>query len=362
MDYKAVFKEKLSKLLFLEVNWDGFKKSTQIPQNIDLKAKDLYMPISSKYITNNVNNEIKINNLPIYYFIEGMLIALGADEKFSYSDDYITVLKNINESEECGRGLVANRIKENNLIDAYLIIKGLFTLTDNEEYYKKLLVVGEALIENDSAFGDILLKDIDTGKEQFDKMPEPYLYKALFLKSKDDYIGAKVELNEYLNKGGEVTLEIKKMILDIDNIATYEKAIQLLDESPEKTIGMLSGLVENFNNNPLIYYYLGVANRKIENYEKAIYYLNESLAIETGILEVITELGINYACLGSYKEAIKYFKKAFEASKDVETCTNIVMCYLNMGNEEEAKLNFEIAKKLNPEDEIVQQIDRMFAK
>ena len=362
MDYKAVFKEKLSKLLFLEVDWDGFKRSTKIPQNISLKTKDLYIPISSKYITNNVNNEIKINNLPIYYFIEGMLIALGADEKLSYSQDYITVLNNIKESEECGRGLVANRIKEDNLIDAYLLIKGLFLLTGNEEYYKKLLLVGEALIENDSAFGDILLKDIEVGKEEFNKMSEPYLYKALFLKKKGDYTGAKVEINQYLNKGGEVTLEIKEIIRDIDNIATYEEAIELLDKSPEKAIGMLSGLTESFNKNPLIYYYLAVANRKIENYEKAIYYLNESLAIETGILEVITELGINYACLGIYENAIKYFKKGFEASKDVETCTNIVMCYLNMGNEKEAKLNFEIAKRLNPEDEIVQQIDRMFAK
>lgn len=362
MDYKAVFKEKLSKLLFLEVDWDGFKRSTQIPENISLKTKDLYIPISSKYITNNINNEIKINNLPIYYFIEGMLIALGADEKLSYSEDYIKVLKNIKESEDCGRGLVANRIKEDNLMDAYLLIKGLFLFTYKEEYYKKLLLVGEALIENDSAFGDILLKDIEVGKEEFNKMSEPYLYKALFLKKKGDFIGAKVEINQYLNKGGEVTPEIKEIIRDIDNIATYEEAIALLDKSPEQAIEMFLGLTESFKTNPLIYYYLAVASRKIEKYEEAIYYLNESLAIETGILEVVTELGINYACLGSYKNAIKYFKKGFEASKDVETCTNIVMCYLNMGDEKEAKLNLEIAKRLNPEDEIVQQIDRMFAK
>ena len=38
------------------------------------------------------------------------------------------------------------------------------------------------------------------------------------------------------------------------------------------------------------------------------------------------------------------------------------MCYLNMGNEEQAKLHLDIAKKIKPDDEIVQQIDRMFAK
>ena len=362
MDYKAIFKEKLSKLLFLEMNWEGFKKSVNIPTQVSIKTKDLYIPISSRYITSNVNDELKINNLPIYYFIEGMLTALGADRNISYCEDYIIILNNIKESEECGKALVASRIKSNELIEAYLLVKGLFTATGNEEYYKKLLLIGEALREKDSAFADTLLLDIEEGKEEFDKMPEPFLYKALVLKAKGDFAGAKVEINEYVNKGGEVTDEIKGIMADIDNVTSYEKAIEMLDESPEKAIGILLSLVDSFEENPLLYYYLAVAYRKLENYEKAIYYLNESLAIESGILEVVNELGINYACLGDYEEAVKYFRKAFEASKDVETCTNIVMCYLNMGKEEEAKLHLDIAKKLDPNDEIVQQIERMLLK
>ena len=68
---------------------------------------------------------------------------------------------------------------------------------------------------------------------------------------------------------------------------------------------------------------------------------------------------MNYACVGEYEEAIKYFKKAFEASKEVEICTNIVMCYINLGDKENANLNLDIAKKLDPEDEIVKEIDAM---
>ncbi|MGG7176171.1 tetratricopeptide repeat protein [Clostridium paraputrificum] len=362
MEYKTVFKEKLSKLLFLEVDWSGFKRNVRIPEQVSLKTKDLYIPISAKYITNNVDNELKISNLPIYYFIEGMLIALGADEKLSYSEDYIIILNNIGESEECGRALVASRIKEDELIDAYLILRGLFLATGNEEYYKKLLLVGEAQREKDNGFREILLRDIDEGKEEFNKLPDPYLYKALVLRADNDFVGAKIEINEYVNKGGEVTTEIRQMMNDIENVSTYEKAIELLDESPEKSIGMFLSLVEVFDKNPLLYYYLGVAYRKIENFEKAIYYLNESLAIESGILEVVSEIGVNYACIGNYEEAIKYFKKAFEASREVEICTNIVMCYLNIGDKEEAKLHLDIAKKLNPEDEIVQKLDRMLSK
>ena len=59
MDYKGLFKEKLSKLLFLEIDWEKFKVDLKIPQNIKLKSKEIYIPISSKYVTNNANDEIK---------------------------------------------------------------------------------------------------------------------------------------------------------------------------------------------------------------------------------------------------------------------------------------------------------------
>ena len=72
----------------------------------------------------------------------------------------------------------------------------------------------------------------------------------------------------------------------------------MLKEFPEKAIEILLELGEEFEENPLIYYYLGVAYRKLQNYEKAIYYLKESIEIETGIFEVVVELGLNYACLG----------------------------------------------------------------
>ena len=65
---------------------------------------------------------------------------------------------------------------------------------------------------------------------------------------------------------------------------------------------------------------------------------------------------------GEFEEAIIYFKKAFEASRDVEICTNIIMCYLNLNDLENAKLHLDIAKNLNPEDEIVKQIDNMINK
>ena len=42
MDYKAKIKERMSKLLFLEMNKDGFKENIGIPSYVTFKNKDLY--------------------------------------------------------------------------------------------------------------------------------------------------------------------------------------------------------------------------------------------------------------------------------------------------------------------------------
>ena len=40
MDYKAKIKERMSKLLFLEMNKDGFKENIGIPSYVTFKNKD----------------------------------------------------------------------------------------------------------------------------------------------------------------------------------------------------------------------------------------------------------------------------------------------------------------------------------
>lgn len=362
MDYNAAFKEKLGKLLFLEIDKEGFKESVHIPTYVDFKNKDLYLPISPEYITSNVNNEVKIKNLPIYYFIEGMFFAIGADENLRFNEDYETILTYIKDTENCIKSIISKKINDEKLIDAYLLLKGFYRYSKDMDVMKKLLLVGENLREKDSAFKDILLQDIEYCEENSLKVPEAYLYKTLILKDDGDFKGANVAINEYLNNGGKKTEEVSILIDDITNISNYEIAIEHLKDDPVKTVKLLLELLEKFENNPLVYYYLGVAYRKLENYEKAIYYLNESLGRESGIYEVVVELGINYACINDFESAIKYFKKAFEVTKEVEICTNIVMCYMNLNNLEEAKLHLDIAKKLDPEDEIVKDLEKMLNK
>ena len=362
MDYKAKIKERMSKLLFLEMNKDGFKENIGIPSYVTFKNKDLYLPISSEYISSNINDEIKIKNLPIYYFIEGMFTAIGADENLRFNEDYELILDYIKDTENCIKSLISKRIEDKRYLDAYLLLKGYYTYSKDLDVMKRILLVGETIREEDSSFKDLLLEDIDYCINNNLKIAEPYLYQAIVLKNDGDFKAARVAINEYLNKGGKVTKEVEIIKADIQNISDYENAIEYLAEDPAKSIEILLRLAEEFEENPLIYYYLGIGFRKLEDYNQAIYYLKESVKRESGILEVIVELGLNYACINEFEEAIKLFKKAFEASRDVEICTNIVMCYLNLNDLENAKLHLDIAKKLDPEDEIVKQLEAMINK
>lgn len=359
MDYNSLFKEKLGKMLFLEVKEDGFRKLISIPEYVKFKNDELFIPVTSDHITQNANNEVALKNLPIYYFIEGMFYALGCDDTFKYNEDYEVLLTYINEAENCVKSLISKNVKDNKLEDAYLLLKGLYKYSGEKEVYRNLLLVAEALWEKDSGFKDFLLRDIEFSEKENLNIAEGYLYKTLIYREDGDYAKAKVALNEYKNLGGVESDEIRALEEDIINVNEYELAITEINDNPSESIKKLLNLQGKFDKNPLIYYYLGVAYRRLENYEKAIYYLNESIGIESGILEVVVELGLNYACLGEYEVAINYFKKAFEASRDVEICTNIITCYINIKDYEQAKLHLEIAKKLNPEDEIVKEIERI---
>lgn len=81
--------------------------------------------------------------------------------------------------------------------------------------------------------------------------------------------------------------EIEAIVNDIKHISTYEKAVELVKDNPEKAIELLTPLSKEFDQNPLIDYYLGVCYRKLGHFNKAIHFLNKSISIESGILEVI---------------------------------------------------------------------------
>lgn len=347
MKSDVLFKEKLSELLFLEVN-----KSLVVGDFKAIVKDSIYLPVRSANLIENTKSNSNPNNIPISFFVQGMFFVLGCDNKFIHADKYKEILEdNFEFALKVIKSEIYNCIKENKLIDGYIMLKGLVKVDKKKDNYNHLLMLGEQLRLNDKDFDEEQLKIIEEAKEL--NFPEPFLYEAYVFNSQGKYREALDNMEQYLKKGGTSTNEVLDLKSKIKSIVDYENGKELIYEEPTKALKYLLPLQDSFEDNVQLYYYIAVAYRVLKNYEKAIYYLNEAMSLDSTLIEVVNELGLNYASLGIYDQAIGYFRKAFEVTRSVEICTNLIMCYLNIGDKQQAKLHLDIAKKLDSQDEIV---------
>lgn len=362
MDYNAYMKEKLSKVLFIEIKMDGFLKLINY-NGPDLNlSHDIFFPVKVERLSEEIKKDINASNLSISYLVEGMFLTIGIDKDFRFNNDYKKVLKVIKESEGYVKGIVADLIKGKHYLDAFCLLRGLTRFNGCEDYYDKLLTVGQKLLELDKEFIDIQYEAISDAKNELLNSPVPYYYETLAHYSEGETAQAYVAIHEYLNKGGEKDSTISNLLTILGDDDNYSKGIELLDSNPKKALEYLLKVYENNNDDAILNFYIGLTYRKLELYEKAIYYLNESIRLDSSIVEAINEMGINYACIGNNEEAVKYLRKAFEATKDVEVCTNLIICYYNMGDMENAKLHLELAEKIDKDDEVVQSLIKLLRK
>lgn len=356
MSSKAYFKEKVSKLIFLEFKKQGIEDifKYKIDENI-------YLPILPKNIMNKVENGFKFEKIPLDLFVEGMFYVLGADYEFKYNNIYIKLLNNLEESKTYIKGKIFNYVKSEEYEDAFILLKGLSIIDESTEIYDKMLILAEDLRKKNNIFKNEELEIIEKAKK-IKKYAMPYYYESIIANEDGDAEKALFCLNNYIALGGKKTKELDLFKNDLLDIRNYEIGKEIVNDDPKEALEKLIPLIDKFKENPSLYYYIAVANRNLGKFNEAIMYLNEALSIDSAIAEVVNELGINYAALGQYDLAIKYLRKVFEATKSIEVCTNLVMCYLNKGDKDMAKKHYDIAKTMDSNDEIVKELKAIFEK
>lgn len=356
MDSSTFFKEKLATLLFLEIDK---KKMYEI---FHVCVEDtVFIPVRPENLAGSVKNIEDASLVPISVFVEGMFYELGADSDFKYSSIYKSILLSLKESIPYIKGCIYKEVKKEKYDNAYLLLKGLLCLENNKDNFSKLFNVIECIRINNQYIKDEELNMIEKAKLIKD-YPLPYYYEALIKKDNGDFDGALFCINSYIQNGGEETKEITELKCTLKSIVDYEKGKELAFTDPKSALSYFIPLLDEFGDDPSLYYYIAVSYRILQNSEKAIYYLNEALAIDKDFIDVINELGINLACIGDYESAITYFRKAFEVTRSIEICTNLVMCYLNINDIEQAKTHMEIAKKIDPKDSVVLELESVLAK
>ncbi|MDF2505569.1 tetratricopeptide repeat protein [Clostridium sp.] len=354
MQTKLNFAEKVSKLIFLEFKKESIPKIFKIQVN-----ENLYLPVRPLRVADKVKAGEKFEKIPVSFFIEGMFYVLGGDENFKFNNIYIDILNaNKEEAVQYIKGIIFDEVKSGSYEDAYLIIKGLLKIENNEENYDKLFMILEKLRKIDKAFQEEELIMLSKA-EKIEGYYKAYFNKAVIYYEQDKYEDAWFYINTYIEKSHDDSTEVLELKHVISNIREYEKGKALVYDKPKDALIYLIPLLDEFSNDAILNFNIAVAYRVLGNYEKAIYYLNEAVAIDSSIVEVINELGLNYAALNNFDVAIKYLRKAFEATKSIEVCTNLVMCYLNKGDTKQAKLHYDIAKKIDPKDEIVVQLSKV---
>lgn len=352
MDSKTYFSEKLSALLFLEI-----KKNSKINDFVILD--DVYFPVRTNEIIQKVKKKEDFDNIPVNLFIEGMFYVLGADELFKYNKEYKKIINTVPSAAGFIKGVIFKEIEKENYEEAYIILKGLLIVEETKENYDKIFLIVDKLRLSNIMFKDEELILIENAKK-ISGYSTPYFYEAIVFYSEDKKDLALLAIRNYGEFGGEQTTEVIELKNILETETSFQKAKELVPSNPKGALEILVPLMEQLGDNPDVYYHSAVAYRILQNYEKAIYYLNEAAAIDKDLIEVVNEFGINYACLENYEVAIQYFRKAFEVTKSIEICTNLVMCYLNVNNIEQARLHLDIAKKIDPKDEILVELENLF--
>lgn len=356
METKLNFTEKVSKLIFLEFKKESITKIFKIEV-----SENLYLPVRPLRVANKVKDGEKFEKIPVSFFIEGMFYVLGGDKTFKFNSTYLKILNvNKEESVQYIKSIIFDEVKKGSYEDAYLLLNGLLNIEKNEENYDKLIMVLEELRRIDNNFQQEELTVLDEA-EKLEGYYKPYFNKSVIYYEQEKYEDAWFYINTYIEKSNDDSKEVLELKHALSNIRKYEAGKALIYDKPKEALIYLIPLLDEFSNDAILNFNIAVAYRVLGNYEKAIYYLNDAVAIDSSIVEVINELGVNYAALNNYDIAIKYLRKAFEATKSIEVCTNLIMCYLNNGDTKQAKLHYDIAKKINPKDEIVIQLSEAFS-
>lgn len=353
MSLEVYFKDKLSKLIFIEFKKEKITEIFHINCN-----EDIYLPLRSESLTEKAKASGEFRSIPVQLFVEGIFYVLGTDPKFRYSKVYKDIINKNDSFKNVMKSIIFQEVKKETYEEGFILLKGLLEVDKTSDNYEKYFLLVETLMEKNKIFEEDLIVEVEKAKS-INGYLHPYIIEAKIYKEKGEFEKALISLSTYLEKGGEEKEEVTNLKKSLEYVRNYEKGKELVYDNPSEALDLLLPLVEEFNDDAILLYYIAIAYRILKENKVAIEYLNIALALDSSLSQVVNELGINYASIGNYKKAIEYFRVAFDATKSIEICTNLVMSYVNVGDLKQAKLHINIAEKLDPNDEILKDLKEL---
>lgn len=348
MSYGIYMKKEIEKTVFIETNKD---LAVNVKGNPVLKKGEY--PILPQDIVSFAQRGL--DEISGDAIINGMIYMIACDPAFKYNKGYIEFLKSI---EGIDNYIIMNieKNKEKDLKKAVIYATTLITLFPDKRFSMNRCYLLMELYEktNLEYVKEEILKTLEAMLRDYPDFAEPNYYLGEYYLDKD-MDKAKIYLRKCVNdpKLHDKASERLEKIYGIEN---YDNAVDMVKAgNGQEALKILIPYAENNPENLDAQYYTAVAYRQIGDPYRALDYLDNLLNYgET--LEVYSEIGLNLAALNDFESALEYFKKALKIMPDDSgVICNIGVCYLGLGQKDEAKHAFELASRINPKDEIAKE-------
>jgi tetratricopeptide (TPR) repeat protein len=345
VDYNAYMKREIEKTLFIEINKDI---TLNLKGNPVMKKGEY--PVLPEDMVNLAKNGL--NSVPAAEIIKAMIHIIACDREFKYNTQYIDLLKLIEGIENYIVMEIENN-KKTNLKKAVIYTTALSILNPKKEYlYNRAMLLMQLYEKTGNEFiNEEIISSLEKLCETYPNFSLPFFHLGQYYLDKDI---DKAKL--YLRKCENDPTTRDEAVITLEKIKTveeYDNAVELVKNG--QGMEALKILIPICNENPEnldAIYYAAVAFRQTENHQKAVLYLNELLQHGERV-EVYAEIALNLAALDDFEASLIYFKKALKIMPDdAGIICNIGVCYLNLGQFEEAEKAFGLASRINPKDEI----------
>ena len=322
------------------------------------------LPVLLKNIKEKID-DIKISDFKLDDFIDGMAFILGIDMEFKYKDKYIKFLLAIDK--EIWKKFLSKALylaQNGEKVDALVYLRMAYLLNkDNVDIlYNYLRILEDMSLDNffNEKERKLFLNTAFDGLNELSKIYPDfsliYYHLGFHHYNRKNYTAAESAWKKAITLGVDEHKkdELIERINDIDAKVRYEEGYNLIiNGMSEEGLVKLLPLEDEYSDWWNLMFFIGLAYRQLENYEKALKYFFKVLDLNTGHIETYNEIGLCFMADGKFDKAEKYFKEAQKMHIDSsDIWCNLGIVYLNQNKIDLAKEYINKAYELNPDDEI----------
>ena len=360
-DMRRYLKKYLDKIVFLDFD----VQKTETKQDVSF-LKDTPLPVSIDSIQSEMISKADIEKVPFETFVHGMIYILGIDKDFKFNKNYKKFLLMTNE--KIVEFIIYNGIKlaeENKTHEAlvyfraalYIDSKDLNALYNYSKACKDIFNTSEVKEEKE----DFLKESISyfkTTTQEHKEFAPAYYYLGFLYSNQKMFENAKAVWETYINLADdfETKDEIRVRLSHVEDMVIYEIGYNLiLDGNFQEGLDKLLPLTLKDEDWWNLYFFIGLAYRNLQGYDKAITNYKKVLLLKPSQPDTNNELGLCYTNIGDFEKAEKYLKKALMLTvDDPEIMSNLAVVYMNIENYGKAQELLEKAQLIAPDDKIIQ--------